>query len=340
MIKKFTEGFKGLWRERFRQIIHRQGTAAEVFVSVAVCAIFIAGVLCGGYGLPEESGGRELSIEEFITLVENDEFESMTGQDFLRYDNVERPYKEELESGYLTLPLRLRYQYEGDCYTAAIYYNNPEEAAKHKRFLIDSVVITRETTGEAQLLYTWEPSRFTGNNDIRTFLTTHESLEELSFSVPDGLVRGAYQVTTGDRGGVLLTGKGYPVIESDSAPDIWLAPGCAYMTDGENFSMEDDEIAIFPLWNHSSPVSEPEAVEDSLVYAAIIQWNVDRYTVPAIVEAEEAGKPIPENRQTGTYWFIYLKKSPDSDRAYVIGLDCEYFSREDALRIARSADID
>lgn len=69
-----------------------------------------------------------------------------------------------------------------------------------------------------------------------------------------------------------------------------------------------------------------------------MEVNHDLYTAAEIAEAEEAGKPIPKEKQTSTMYEIYFAREKGKG-AYCIFLNKEYFTLESVEALAESVEF-
>ena len=88
-------------------------------------------------------------------------------------------------------------------------------------------------------------------------------------------------------------------------------------------------------WNHSLPNGSAEKLEGCQEQAILLSLNHDLYTAVELYEREEAGDPITKEETTVDYWYIGFARE-DAPYAYVLVLAERYFTREEAIAMARS----
>lgn len=92
--------------------------------------------------------------------------------------------------------------------------------------------------------------------------------------------------------------------------------------------------AEFP-WNHSSYVSDSVFPVDCEAPAMEILAKHDLYTAVSLSEAEKEHGPAPEERRVSRMWHIFFAKE-GRGTVYDLSLNAEFFSQEDAGKLARS----
>ena len=87
--------------------------------------------------------------------------------------------------------------------------------------------------------------------------------------------------------------------------------------------------------NHTEPNGPAEVLEGCREQAVLVSMNHDMYTVSELAELEEAGRPVPEEEATEDFWYIGFARE-DAPYGYVLFLAERYFTREEAIAMARS----
>lgn len=87
--------------------------------------------------------------------------------------------------------------------------------------------------------------------------------------------------------------------------------------------------------NHTSPNGPAEVLEGCEEQAILVSLNHDLYTLTELDELLEAGRPVPEEESTADFWYIGFARK-DAPYGYVLFLAQRYYTREEAVRMARS----
>lgn len=265
-------------------------------------------------------------------------------EDYAGYEGAVWPDEEELvrEDGFLTLHLTYSL-YDPDMdqnYSLYVQFSK-------KDLTLDSVSLYRESDGDVLVIYREPEGKGTYRNaEIAAFRQDIKQLGDWvsAWDMPheEQVQMGAYQADVLD-GGVLFGWKDESRDLSEAwAPDEWKsAGGFARLTndrrDGETFAF-DNKGRLVDLdlhMNHTSINGNSEVVEGCQEQAVLVSMNHDLYTVSQLDELEEAGRPVPEEESTVDIWYIGFARE-DAPYGYVLFLAQRYYTREEAIAMARS----
>lgn len=215
---------------------------------------------------------------------------------------------------------------------------------------LDSVYLYRESDWDQRLLY-WdradgsEPRRYTDiaafRRDIRElgdwvsgWELPHEEQVQISAYRADLYLEG---------GGVLFNWKEESRnLEEMWAPEEWKSAGgfmqVANMEEGETSFVFDRAGHLTDMvlsMNHSEKLGDGEVLEGCQEQAVLIAMNHDLYTISDLEELAEAGRPVPEEESTANIWYIGFARE-DAPYAYILFLSERYYTKEEAIAMARS----
>lgn len=215
---------------------------------------------------------------------------------------------------------------------------------------LDSVYLYRESDGDQRLLY-WdradgsEPRRYT---DIAAFRRDIRQLGDWvsGWELPheEQVQISAYRADLYlESGGVLFRWKEESRnLEEMWAPEEWKSAGgfmqVANMEEGETSFVFDRAGHLTDMvlsMNHSEKLGDGEVLEDCQEQAVLIAMNHDLYTISDLEELAEAGRPVPEEESTANIWYIGFARE-DAPYAYILFLSERYYTREEAIAMARS----
>ncbi len=102
------------------------------------------------------------------------------------------------------------------------------------------------------------------------------------------------------------------------------------------FTFKDGKLSEVNLpWNHSEFVTDFEVIKGTEASAIFVKVQHDLYTYQEIEDAKAKNQPIPEDKQTISMWYVFFAQE-GYDKSYSLFLNCDYFTQEDMLFIARS----
>jgi Antirepressor regulating drug resistance, predicted signal transduction N-terminal membrane component len=150
-----------------------------------------------------------------------------------------------------------------------------------------------------------------------------------------------------DYGGGLLflkNGKEVKLPKYAFASSEWFAPGAALILQKEVTSLQSICLVRFKngklihgflAQNHGGPIAEPTILENLQEQAVLEEVEYDLFTAAGEGEAEAAGHPIPQDEQTSKTWQIFFARD-NNHRAYAFILNEKYFTKQDAIKFAKS----
>lgn len=281
--------------------------------------------------------GSEMTWELLQTLVEADKPRL---EDYAGYAGASWS---EYEGGTRRLFYYLEDADNGQRYRLDIYCDR-------ESLELDSVYLYRESDGDQRLLY-WdradgsEPRRYT---DIAAFRRDIRQLGDWvsGWELPheEQVQISAYRADLYlESGGVLFRWKEESRnLEEMWAPEEWKSAGgfmqVANMEEGETSFVFDRAGHLTDMvlsMNHSEKLGDGEVLEDCQEQAVLIAMNHDLYTISDLEELAEAGRPVPEEESTANIWYIGFARE-DAPYAYILFLSERYYTREEAIAMARS----
>ncbi len=292
----------------------------------------------------------EFTMEDLIALCKADKV-AETMEDYVKKDgllpsNIGRSYKEDALSWSYYFDLA----YEGKSYTLRANYWNPLNAQEYGNApnQLFEVILYENTAGDALMLYSndYRHAAAVPIMDIEEFLVKkYDITQELTLELPEGTYLGAYDMGMNDifQGSLILMEDYEENPHGEWIPKAWYAPGGVGKTAlTGNGAMEgraafaDNRLANFHwLMNHAGGelLEEVEVCDKS---ALLYHYQFDVFTMQEVEEyAQKHGISVEEVPNITDYWYVFLAE-PESDFAYVVFLNQEYFSKEDILKLARS----
>lgn len=312
--------------------------------------------LSNGKGEQADYDDEEKRIRQLRALCEMDRGSGMTWEqlqilaqetwpdleDYAGYEGAVWPDEAELEGedGGLTLSL-IYLLYDADTdqeYRLDVQFNKKDLA-------LNSVYLYRESDRDVLTIYREPEGQGTYHNaEIASFRQNICGLGDWvsSWELPhEEMVQiSPYQVDRSFGSGVLFIWEG----EERELEDSWAwkqAGGFgrqerAEQTDAPFVFDSDGQLTDLRFyWNHSLPNGSSEKLEGCQEQAVLLSMNHDLYTAGELYEREEAGDPITEEDTTADYWYIGFARE-DAPYAYVLVLAERYFTREEAIAMARS----
>lgn len=89
------------------------------------------------------------------------------------------------------------------------------------------------------------------------------------------------------------------------------------------------------LMNHTDINGSAEVLEGCQEQAVLLSMVHGLYTANELHDLAEAGRPVPEEATTADFWYIGFARE-DVPYGYVLFLAERYFTREEAIAMARS----
>lgn len=271
---------------------------------------------------------RELTMEEVITIIEEDSFLSY---DFASFSNGVREDLDDAVNYYIRFPL----EYEGQEYSLDVScYKETDE--------IDAVYLIRKSSGERLMPYNIESERYPINRDIMSFLGNPYDIHDvanggIAYTLPEGLEETPYNADIGLNGGCLFQPDVYEIQGTEEwTPREWKAAGMVSRYYTRNaVSWEEDKITdVFIPYNHSS-FETVAYLDDLCAPALLMKASHDLYTVSQMAELEEQGIDLDSIDTTSNYWYVFFAK-PGEEMGFVISLNAKNYTKEDMIEFAKS----
>ena len=286
--------------------------------------------------LREMDRGIEMTWEQLQALVEK---ENPQLEDYAGYTGAVWPEEEDRSfSGFSY------YLYDSDMdrdYRMDIYYGKED-------LKLSSVYLWRENDWDLRLLYWDRESEGMGVRRYTEIDAFRRDIKQLGDWVDGWELPHEEQVQVGEYradliwgGGVLFIWKEEKRDLSDAwAPEEWKSAGSFTRIKWQEMTpfVFDDEGKLTDLrmiMNHSEPNGPAEVLEGCREQAVLVSMNHDMYTVSELAALEEAGRPVPEEEATADFWYIGFARE-DAPYGYVLFLAERYFTREEAIDMARS----
>lgn len=158
-------------------------------------------------------------------------------------------------------------------------------------------------------------------------------LEDVSFTLPDGVELLEYREEVGLGGGCLLSPKLHD--GGDGTPDEWMYAGMVARFSTQLLTWEDGEIAgAAHLWNHTG-VSASRSLDGLAAPALYLEAEHDLYTAAGAEKRAEQGIDPDTLELASTYRYVLLAR-PEDQWGYILSLDAGSFSEDDLLEFAGS----
>lgn len=229
-------------------------------------------------------------------------------------------------------------------YEFQLYYWKPETAEEygHEKNEIDDILLREKETGDAVLLY-HSDSRYTPTDDLKGFLEKEYGVEQyMTVSLPDGYELGGYAADLSFFSGWLLEGNAEEPVHGEWTAESWYAPGGIGRAENASDVMqfESGELTgVSLLMNHSETISEAEMIENCEVSTLLVEYEFDLFTTPEWMEYLEKNPNAEESEAVSRYWYIFMGEE-GSAAYYVLFLNEDLFTKEDAIGMARSVRFD
>ena len=293
---------------------------------------------------------KEMTIEALLELYENDglalkvEDEGLEG--FLAYRNMEPvSVRDDSLTGLYICNLVYSYTAENGItsdrnYELQLSYWRPETAEEygHTENEIDNIRLMEKESQDAVLLYE-EDERFTPTKDLQGFLQRDYGMEQyLDCDLQGGFTWGEYRDDIGFCGGWMLEGEAEEPPHDEWIPEAWYYPGG--IGRGENASQTlkfENGVLIDAalMMNHTEQIGENEILEGCEVQAILVEYSFDLFTASSWAEYLLQNPETEEAALNSYFWYVFLGKE-DSDIFYVLFLNQEHFTKDDAIRVAQS----
>lgn len=298
----------------------------------------------------EEETEKELTMEALLELYENDGLtlkvkeEGLKG--FLAYENM-KPLSgmENSLTGLYSCDLVYPHTFEDGItsdrnYALQLYYWRPETAEKygHTENEIDSILLMEKGSQDAVLLYEVD-ERFTAAKDLQEFLQRDYGMNQyLICDLPNDFTWGEFRENIGFCGGWLLEGETKEPPHDEGISEAWYCPGgigrgenASQILKFENGALTDAAL----LMNHTEQLGETEILEGCEAQAVLVEYAFDLFTASGWEKYLSQHPETEKDVLNSHYWYVFLGKK-DSEMFYVLFLNQEHFTKDDAIRMAQS----
>lgn len=307
--------------------------------------------LCeGGKEKLEES--MSLLPGENITPMETEEITSSA--DIISVFKNRVPYSNFMEANKSRLDLTEPYfcflQYNGKEYRLQISYWNAETADKYgySAGQLDGIYLTYLAKSDMLMLYSADPHR-RPNLDIVSFLEKtydYDMSAYLTLELPENLYLGEPGVSGSIRSCFLEGNYEEPPHGEDFSKDTY-GPGYisvytlnATASEEDNIIFENGKLKdVIMRANHESRESDYETIEGCQMQAILCEYSFDLFTLPEGDEYQEKNGLTDEeflSISLAWHWKIYFTE-PDSRYLYELSLNRKFFTKDEAIAMARSA---
>lgn len=287
--------------------------------------------------LREMDRGVEMTWEQLQALAEK---ENPQLEDYAGYTGAVWPEEDDSSRS----ACFIYYLYDSNLdqnYRLDIYYMKED-------LKLVSVHLLRESDGDRRILYWDRVSDGMGVNRYTEIDAFRRDIKRLgdwvdSWELPHGeqVLVGEYRADLVTGGGVLFTWKEEKRDLDDAwAPEQWKSAGGLTRIEREEmapfvFDNEGKLTDLRFLLNHTDVNGSAEVLEGCREQAVLVSMVHDLYTVSELHDLTEAGRPVPEEEATADFWYIGFARE-DAPYGYVLFLAERYFTREEAIAMARS----
>jgi hypothetical protein len=293
---------------------------------------------------------KELTMENLLELYENDglalkvEEEGLEG--FLAYGNMKQisGMADSLTGLYicdLVYPHTSGNGITSDRnYELQFSYWRPETAEEygHIENEIDNIRLMEKESQDAVLLYEVD-NRFTPTKDLQEFLQRDYGIDQyLLCDLPGDFALGEYREDIGFCGGWLLEGETEELLHDEWIPEAWYCPGGIGRGETASQILQFDSGTLTGaalMMNHTGQYHESEILEGCEVQAVLVEYSFDLFTASGWKEYMTQHPETEKDALNSYYWHIFMGKE-DSEIFYVLFLNQEYFTKDDAIHMAQS----
>jgi len=289
----------------------------------------------------KEPEARELTMEELIELCQ-------AGTETLGEVMQRIPFEEEasiyvnLDKATYDYEVALNYNYfcylshENKDYRLQLSYSKEDNT-------LWDIYLYYPAADDITLLYTNEPERYTVNKDILEFLDREYNIDDyFTCTLPEGTRLGDFKIYYND------VFHGCPILGEYEEPPhgsgtiaAWYLPGCILIGDNDehNDRMQFENgkaVSVRWLGNHMGLSEKCELVEGCEMQALLYEAGFDLFTAAESEEYMQEHKLAEgELKTVSKYWYVFMGEE-DSKYIYAVGLNQEYFTKEDVIKLARS----
>jgi hypothetical protein len=295
----------------------------------------------------EITSAGELTMEDLISMQEADDWTIFVAEssisDWQKYENVTESVGEYDDS--LTGMYHAALSYGGKTYDFQVYYWRESTAAQYGETAdsIDMILLMEPDTGDGIALFRsdWDEEQNKAQ-DLRGFLEkVYDITSNISFDMPQS-DRINSEITLGEYrtdlflspfSGSLFLASDY----SEPAHGEYMEEGWYSLGGIEELNEPDEEIVSYDneelsdvnmLGNHMG-YEKVESFQTDEFTGLLYLYEFELYTAADMAE-------LPEDAQTtSSYWVTFLSEG-EGEPIYMLFLNCEYFTKEEALDCAMS----
>ena len=292
---------------------------------------------------------KELTMEALVELYENGglalkvEEEGLEG--FLAYGNMKQVSgMADSLTGLYTCDLVYQYTSEEGItsdrnYELQLSYWRPETAEEygHAENEIDNIRLLEKESKDAVLLYEVD-ERFIPTKDLQEFLQRDYGIDQyLLCDLPGEFALGEYREDIGFCDGWLLEGEMEELPHDEWISEAWYCLGGIGRGETASQILQFDNgtlTNVTLMMNHTGQYHESEILEGCEVQAVLVEYSFDLFTASGWAEYMTQ-HPETEEVLDSHYWYVFMGKE-DSEIFYVLFLNQEYFTKDDAIHMAQS----
>ena len=293
---------------------------------------------------------KELTMEALVELYENGglalkvEEEGLEG--FLAYGNMKQVsgMADSLTGLYICDLVYPHTSEDGIAsdrnYELQLSYWQPKIAEEygHAENEIDNILLMEKESKDAVLLYEVD-EQFTPIKDLQGFLQRDYGMEKyLTCDLPSDFTLGEYREDIGFCGGWPLEGETEQPSHGEGITEAWYCPGGIGRGETACQILQFDNgtlTSVTLMMNHTGQYHESEILEGCEVQAVLVEYSFDLFTASGWEVYMSQHPETEEDTLNSHYWYVFLGKE-DSEIFYVLFLNQEYFTRDDAIHMAQS----
>ncbi len=293
---------------------------------------------------------KELTMENLLELYENDglalkvEEEGLEG--FLAYGNMKPvSVREDSLTGLYICDLVYPYTSGNGItsdrnYELQFSYWRPETAEEygHIENEIDNIRLMEKESQDAVMLYEVD-ERFIPTKDLQEFLQRDYGIDQyLLCDLPGEFALGEYREDIGFCDGWLLEGEMEELSHDEWISEAWYCPGGIGRGETASQILQFDNgtlTNVTLMMNHTGQYHESEILEGCEVQAVLVEYSFDLFTASGWEEYMTQHPETEKDALNSYYWYVFMGKE-DSEIFYVLFLNQEYFTKDDAIHMAQS----
>ncbi len=285
----------------------------------------------------------EFTMDTLIAICNGgnikDVFQGLVEEDSLCYSN----FSKEQMGNSLTWAYFCEMSYKEKQYRMQVSYWKPETAADYGKAAngLDDIYLCELASDDGLMLYRANNGYCAEKADIMEFLERRYDIGEyLTLELPEKITLGDYRVYYNDIfSGCLMYGDYPETVYGEWCPEAWYALGGIGIVETQYHPILEFENGRLSqvewLMNHSEIEREGEIIEGCDMQAMLCEASFDVFTIPEWEEYKEKYPDTSEELMWSKYWYVFFGE-PDSEMIYTVYLNQEYFTKEDAIALART----